>query len=107
MKEITELFTNKDIIFSSCNEIKPKEINSKKNIQIYECISVDNNYYAIFVNPSKSRFVQKSVNEYEDLYNTLTSYVGHNFKYKYIILPNAPLCSKAKKLLETLHWSEI
>lgn len=107
MKDITNLFTNKDILFSKLEEVAPKELKSRKNMQVFDGEGIDNNYYAIFVYKSKARFVQKSVNEFEELFLRLVSLKGHNYKYKYIIISEAGLCSKAKGLLKTLGWSII
>jgi len=104
MKKITNYFIKRDILFKDFKEVLPKELNSRKNIQIFVGSSIDLKFYAIFIINSKSRFLQKNADELIKLSNSLATYVGHNFKKKELLI-NSPLCSKAKKYLKELGWS--
>jgi hypothetical protein len=104
MKEITEYFSKKKILFKEFKEILPKELNSRKKIGIFTGTTTDLKFYAIFVVDSKSRFIRKNADDLIELTNTLSSYVGHNFKVKELLI-SSPLCSKAKEYLKELGWS--
>lgn len=105
MRELTEYFGKKDIIFKNIEEVAPKELGSRKKIEIYSALGVDKSYYCIFVVNSKSRFVRKSAVELLDLLEKLSTLKEHNFKKKYLLI-SSPLCSKAKAMLEDEYkWS--
>ena len=52
-----------------------------------------------FVVDSKSRFIRKNADDLIELTNTLSSYVGHNFKVKELLI-SSPLAQKAKEYLK-------
>lgn len=104
MKDLTKYFLDKEILFKDLKEVFPKELGSRKKIEIYSATSTSKDYYAIFVVDSKSRFIRKNANDLLDLYNNLVDYEKHNFKKK-VLLISSPLCSKAKKFLEDEKWS--
>ncbi|QKF58504.1 hypothetical protein [Aliarcobacter lanthieri] len=104
MKTITEFFLKKNILFKDFKEVLPKELNSRKKIQIYVGTTIDLKFYAIFVVDSKSRFIRKNADELISLTNTLSSYLAHNFKVKELFI-SSPLCSKAKEYLKNSGWS--
>lgn len=99
MRQLTEYFMNKNIIFKSIEEISPKELSSRKKIRIYSAVGVDANYYAIFIVDAKSRFIRKNANDLLEMCAKLVDYKKHNFKKK-ILLVSSPLCSKAKTFLK-------
>ncbi len=103
MKDLTNYFTNKNIIFKEINEVLPKELNSRKKIQIYTATGIDKNYYAIFILSSKSRFIRKNAEELLELFAKLVDFKGHNFKKKELLI-SSPLCSKAKTFLKENNW---
>ena len=49
MKEITEYFSKKNILFKDFKEILPKDISSRKKIEIFIGTTIDLKYYAIFI----------------------------------------------------------
>lgn len=104
MREVTEYFAKKKILFKEFKEILPKEVNSRKKIGIFVGTTIDLKFYVIFIIDSKSRFIRKSADELIVLSNILTSYVGHNFKVKELLI-KSPLCSKAKEYLKDNGWS--
>ncbi len=104
MKEITNYYQNKDIIFKDFKEIEPKELGSRKKITIYAATSVEKNYYAIFIVDAKSRFIRKNANDLIELCEVLAKYLDHNFKKKELLI-SSPLCSKAKTFLKENGWS--
>jgi hypothetical protein len=105
LKRLTNYFLEKkDIIFKDLNEVLPKELNSRKKIEIYCGTSVEKEYVAIFIYNSKSRFIRKNAEDLEQMFNSLVEYKEHNFKKKFLLIGSA-LCSKAKKSLEDNKWS--
>ncbi|MGD9554225.1 MAG: hypothetical protein AB7D96_00935 [Arcobacteraceae bacterium] len=103
MKELTHYFNEKNILFKSIKHVDPKELNSRKKIEIYVATGIDKNYYAIFILNSKSRFLKKNAEELIELCGKLADLQGHNFKKK-ILLIGSPLCSKAKEFLKDNEW---
>ena len=104
MKELTSYYLNKDVLFKELNEVAVKELKSRKKIKIYDGLSVDKYYYALFIFNSKSRFVRKSAFELMELLSKLISLKEHNYKKKELLISSA-LCSKAKQLLKENGWS--
>ena len=104
MKKLTTYYTNKNILFRDVKQIMPKEIGSRKKIDIYAATSVDSNFYAIFIVDSKSRFIRKSANDLMELCEKLSIHLDHNFKKKELLI-SSPLCSKAKEYLKQNDWN--
>ena len=104
MKKLTTYYTNKNILFRDVKQITPKEIGSRKKIDIYAATSVDSNFYAIFIVDSKSRFIRKSANDLMELCEKLSIHLDHNFKKKELLV-SSPLCSKVKEYLKQNDWS--
>lgn len=103
MKELTNYYNKKDILFKDIKEIKPKDLNSRKKIKIYVSTSIEKEFYAIFIVDSKSRFIRKNALDLMELLEKLVSYESHNFKKKELLI-SSPLCSKAKKILQDEKW---
>ena len=104
MKELTEYFTSKNIIFKAIKSLEPKDIGSRKKIRIYTATSIKSEYYAIFIINSKSRFLKKNADELMAMCEKLSSHEDHNFKRKELLI-SSPLCSKAKAYLLDNKWS--
>ncbi|MCR1814896.1 hypothetical protein [Aliarcobacter butzleri] len=104
MKKLTTYYTNKNILFKEIKQIFPKEVDSRKKIDIYSATTIDSKFYAIFIVDSKSRFIRKNAQDLMELCEKLASYLGHNFKKKELLV-NSPLCSKAKEYLKQNDWS--
>lgn len=104
MKKIVEYLKNHDLIFKSLDPISPKELGSRKKIEIYLGVDLEG-YYADVMNvQKKSRVLRKEIGELMALHTKLESYVDSSIKKKYIII-QAPLCSKARALLEENNWT--
>ena len=104
MRELTEYYMKKDLIFKDIQKVEPKEINSRKKIDIYSATSVKGDYFAIFKLDAKSRFLRKNAEDLIVLCEKLSLLVGHNFKKKELVI-TSPLCSKAKAFLKDNSWS--
>ncbi len=104
MKELTNYFLKKDILFKEIKEVSPKDLGSRKKINIFIATSIKREFYAIFIVDAKSRFIRKNAEDLLMLYEKLIEHVEHNFKKKELLI-SSPLCSKAKKFLEDNKWS--
>lgn len=104
MKKLTTYYTNKNILFKQIKQITPKELDSRKKIDIYAATTVDSKFYAIFIVDSKSRFIRKNADDLMELCEKLSRYLDHNFKKKELLI-SSPLCSKAKEYLKQNDWS--
>lgn len=104
MKDLTKYFLDKDVLFKDIKEITPKELGSRKKIEIYIATSIKKEFYAIFIVDAKSRFIRKNANDLLELYSKLVDFQEHNFKKKELLI-SSPLCSKAKKFLQENKWS--
>ena len=103
MKQIIEYLQQKNIIFKSFKEILPKELGSRKKIEIYVGVNLKGFYAVVMHVEKKSRVLRKEVGELMALHEKLEHYVDSKIKKKYILI-NAPLCSHAKKMLEENEW---
>jgi len=103
MKSLVEYLSHKNIIFKSFKEIVPKELGSRKKISIYIGIDLKGYYALVMQVKKKSRVLRKEVEELIILHEKLEVYIDSKVTKKYIII-NAPLCSKAKSLLEEKGW---
>jgi hypothetical protein len=103
MKTIVEYLQTKQIIFKSLKEVTPKELGSRKKISIYVGIDLKGYYADVMQLEKKSRVLRKEVGELMLIHEKLEVYIDSNIKKKYILI-KAPLCSKAKALLEENGW---
>jgi len=103
MKEIVEYLQKKQLIFKSLKSITPKELGSRKKIEIYLGVDLKAFYTVVMCIEKKSRVLQKEALELMLLHETLEKYIDSTIHKKYIII-KAPLCSKAKALLEENGW---
>lgn len=103
MKEVVEYLQKKSIIFKSLKEIIPKELGSRKKIELYLGVDLKGYYALVMQVEKKSRVLRKEAGEFLDLHEKLESYIDSKVNKKYIII-HAPLCSKAKAMLEDKGW---
>jgi len=104
LKKLTTYYTSKNILFKDIKQILPKDLGSRKKIDIYAATTIDSKFYAIFIVDSKSRFIRKNANDLMELCEKLASNLDHNFKKKELLILS-PLCSKAKEYLKQNDWS--
>jgi len=103
MKKIVDYLQQKQIIFKSLKEITPKALGSRKKIGIYVGVDLKGYYTVVMKLEKKSRVLRKEVAELMALHEKLEAYIDSSIKKKQIII-KAPLCSKAKALLEENAW---
>jgi hypothetical protein len=92
-----------DLHYQRFEMIDLKTLGSRKKISLFEGLSVDKKFTALFFIDQKSRFLQKNVQELDILMQKLITLQEHNY-YQKILFLHAPLCSKAKTLLIENHW---
>jgi hypothetical protein len=103
MKEITEYLRKKNLIFKSFKEIKPKELGSRKRVEIHLGVDLKGYYTLVMQLEKKSRVLQKEAYELMELHEKLEKSIEAKVTQKYLLV-HAPLCSKAKALLESCGW---
>lgn len=85
----------------SCNEreeVLPKDLGVRKKTGIFYAKD-----HLIFVISQKSRVLVKDTEKIEDILKKTEGYLDKIFQEKTVVI-DAPLCSKAKKQLESLGW---
>jgi len=103
MKDIVEYLQKKNIIFKSLKEIAPKELGSRKKIELYLGIDLKGYYALIMHVEKKSRVLRKEAGEFMILHEKLEKYIDSKITKKQIRI-KAPLCSHAKAMLEENGW---
>jgi len=103
MKNLTGFLSDKGYLFSKFTKIEPKQLQSRKKIDIYSATTIKSHYISIFIVNQKSRFLIKHVQDLLQLQQKLISYEDHNFK-KNILIISSPICSKALKSLKEYKW---
>ena len=103
MKEIVDLLQEKNLIFKSLKPIDVKELGSRKKIDLYLGINLKKYYACIIHIAKKSRILRKEATELMEFHLKLEAYNESKINKKYIYI-EAPLCSKAKALLEENKW---
>ena len=103
MKKIVEYLQEKQLIFKSLKSITPKELGSRKKIELYLGVDLKEYYSVVMLVEKKSRVLRKEAEELMLLHEKLEKYIDSSIKKKYMII-KAPLCSKAKAMLEENGW---
>jgi len=103
MKKIVDLLQEKKMIFKSLKSIEPKLLGSRKKINIYLGVDLKKYYTCIIKVSKKSRILKKEAEILMEFHQKLEKYQDSKINKKYIFI-DAPLCSKAKKLLKENGW---
>lgn len=106
MKNIVHKLQEKKLIFKSLKHITPKELGSRKKIDIYLGVDLKKYYACIISIEKKSKILQKEAKELMEFHKKLEEYNDSAINKKYIYI-QAPLCSKAKTLFEESGWNII
>ena len=104
MKEIVDFLQEKKLIFKSLKPIELKTLGSRKKINIYLGVDLKKYYACILHINKKSRILQKEALELMSLHEKLEILNDSKINKKYIYI-QAPLCSKAKALMEEKKWT--
>ncbi len=103
MKQTVEKLADCGIICKKLRMITPKELGSRKKVEIMTGVDIKGYYCSVFHLVKKSRVLRKEANEMMELHKRLEEYQDTRIKKKYIWI-EAPLCSKAKALMESEGW---
>jgi len=103
MKDLIHRLQKENLVFKSLKHIFPKELGSRKKIDIYLGVDLKKYYVCILHINKKSRILQKEAEELMEFHIKLEKYNDSIIKKKYIYI-EAPLCSKAKELLKNNNW---
>ena len=103
MKIIVEQMNQKNLICKSLEEVQPKELASRKKVALYVGVDLKGYYCLVMKLSKKSRILQKEAKELMLLHEKIERYKDTKIMRKYIWI-EAPLCSKAKALLEESGW---
>ncbi len=103
MKEIVELLAQRGVLCRRLERVAPRELGSRKRVEIYEGTAPDDYYCMVMVLRKKSRVLQKEARELLDLHRKLEEKIEAKIKRRYLLI-DAPLCSKAAALLEEVGW---
>lgn len=104
MKEIVDFLQEKKLVFKSLSPIEVKNLGSRKKINIYLGVDLKKYYACILHINKKSRILKKEALELMTLHEKLEVLNDSKIKNKYIYI-QAPLCSKAKALMQEEQWT--
>ena len=104
MKEIVNLLQEKKLLFKSLTPIEIKSLGSRKKIDIYLGVDLKKYYACILHINKKSRLLKKEALELMAFHEKLEILNDSKIKNKYIYI-QAPLCSKAKALMQEEKWT--
>jgi len=103
MKKILHILNDNNLIYKSLEKLDKKALGTRTKVGLYKAIDRNGYFTILFEIERKSRVLKKDVLVYEQLVQTISQALDHNFKFK-VALINAPLCSKAKALLKENGW---
>ena len=103
MKQIVEAMNSKNIICKSLEEVAPKVLGSRKKVALYVGVDLKAYYCLVMRVVKKSRVLRKEATELMMLHEKMEKFKDTKITKKYIWI-EAPLCSKAKALLEENGW---
>ncbi len=103
MNEINNILIKNGIICKKLFQIDNKLYRIRKKVDIYIGVKEDSFYALFFKINSKSRILQKNIDEYQEIFNKIVAEREHNIRYKYLIFNN-DICSKALNLAKEKKW---
>ena len=103
MKDVLGRLQAQGYLFKRFEPFSLKTIGSRKRIDVYHGVDTQNRYTLVFVIERKSRVLQKEVREWFDIKSKIEAHYGYRILQN-IAFIRAPLCSKAKALLESEGW---
>jgi hypothetical protein len=104
MKETVEYLREKGIICKSFREVAPKVLGSRKRVRIFVGVNLEGYYCTLILIRKKSRVLRKEAQELIVLHEKLEAWQGTKIRLRYLHI-DAPLCSKARVLLEESGWN--
>ncbi len=103
MKEVLEPLRQEGMLFKRFEPFSLKTIGSRKRIDVYHGLDERNRYTLVFFVVKKSRILRKEVQEWMAIQKKIEAFYGYAILQNVAIV-KAPICSKAKALLESEGW---
>jgi len=103
MKELVGQLAKRGIVCRRLERVEPRELESRKRVQIYFGTETDEYFCCIMVLRKKSRVLRKEADELLALHHRLETKVRAKIKRCYLMI-DAPLCSKAALRMEEEGW---
>jgi len=103
VKEIVEYFGKKQVFFRTLELIDLKKLGTRKKLSLYLGVDMKAYYTVIIYSKKKSTILRKEADELMLLHGKLEKESQTKIKKKYLLL-EAPICSKAKGVLENEGW---
>lgn len=94
MKQVSDLLVKHRLLYERLEPIALTSLGSRKKLECYLGVDDTKHYNVIFVNPGKTRVLQKDFEQIQELVTRLETLKGHRI-LKRILFSNAPVCSKA------------
>lgn len=99
MNLLSDILVKNSLVFKKLQEIDLRSISKIKSYKIYYAIDINGFYSIIIFRNAKSRFVNRNLLIFEELFNTVLSLFDLNFTKRYFFI-NSQICSKSRKTLE-------
>jgi len=103
MRTIVDHLRAAGIVCKKLTPIPLKELGSRKKVAIYLGVDTDGYYCSVWHLSKKSRILRKEAEELFGLHARLERHADTRITRNYIRI-DAPLCSKAKALMEEKGW---
>ena len=103
MREVVETLAKRGIVCRRLDRVEPRELGSRKRVEIYTGVGTDAYYCLVIAIRKKSRILGKEAEELMTLHRRFEEKLGAVVKRRYLLF-DAPLCSQAKSLLERKGW---
>lgn len=86
MKRIVESLAKRGYLFKSLVPIDSKVFKTKKRVAVYKAVDLKGYFHAIFVIGQKNPLTKKELMIIGEIYKRVVLHVGHNFKYKVLLV---------------------
>jgi len=103
VKEIVEVLARKGVVCRRLERVEPRELASRKRVEIYHGVMANDYYCMALVLRKKSRILKKDAEEFMELHRRLEERMDANIKRRYLLF-DAPLCSQAADRLREKGW---
>jgi hypothetical protein len=103
MKRLVDRLQRHNIVCKKLTPLLPKELGSRKRIDLYIGTDMRGYYCSVMVLAKKSRVLRKEAEELKRLHAKMERHADTVITKKYVGV-DAPLCSKAKAWMEAEGW---
>jgi hypothetical protein len=103
MKAVAERLMRAQILCPKLTPIAPATLGSRKRIELYLGVDREGYYCSVMIVNKKSRVLRAEAEELMQLHARLEVHADTAIRKRYIGV-DAPLCSKAKALMEQSGW---